>query len=424
MIFLPKRLSVEITTKCNLKCEICPKQSPNYHEPERDMDFEVYKNLLPLFPYLSSIVLNGIGEPLLHEEAERFVALAREKMPENSSIGFQTNALLLNEKRLSSLLQAGLNRICVSMDSLIPIKGLHEPEIGKKALEIIYKAKKDGHKGLKSGIEIVITKYNIHQILPTLIEASKYGIDFVILSHLIPYSQEASKLVCYETSNEEAVRIFKKWLNRLLKKGYTVEDWLELMKKKALPEFYPQDSEPLKIFNSMYEEALEKGITLHFSNLINRDEALINETKRILEEVEILAKKLNLSIQVPRTSPLPHRKCEFFEEKCMFIGVDGEVSPCYFLWHDFTCYIGGLRKAVKRWSFGNIKEKNPLEIYNSTPYRSFGDSVIKYDFPYCYDCNFALCDLMELEDFLYDCFTNPIPCGACLWCGGLFYCMI
>ncbi len=424
MKFLPQRLSVEITTKCNLKCEICPKQSPNYHDPQRDMDFEVYKKLLPVFPYISSIVLNGIGEPLLHEELERFVALAKENMPKESSIGFQTNAVLLDEKRLSGLLKAGLNRICVSMDSLIPIMGLHEPEIGKKALEIIYKAKKDGNKGLKSGIEIVITKYNIYQILPTLIEASKYGIDFVILSHLIPYSPEASKLVCYETSNEEAVRIFKKWLNRLFEKGHTVEDWLEQMRKKALPEFYPQDSEPLKLFKSMYDEASEKGITLHFSNLISRDDALIEEIKKILKEVEILAKKLNLSIQIPRTNPFPRRKCEFIEERCMFIGFDGEVSPCYFLWHDFTCYIGGLRKAVKQWSFGNIKEKNPLEIYNSPQYKSFRDSVLKYDFPYCYDCNFALCDLMELDDFLYDCFTNPIPCGACLWCGGLFYCMI
>ncbi|MEJ5227113.1 radical SAM/SPASM family putative metalloenzyme maturase [Thermodesulfovibrio sp.] len=421
---LPERLSVEITTRCNLHCNICPKQSPNYHQPEMDMDIELFKKLTPIFSNIHSLVLSGIGEPLLHEELESFIALARDKMAENTKIGFQTNGVLLTDYRMKELLKAGLNKICVSIDSIIPINGLHEPEFARRALEVIHRAKRDSKIVLESGIQIVMTKNNLSEIIPTLVTAIDYSIDFVIISHLIPYSKDATNLVVYETNNEDSVKVFKKWLNKLTQKGYKLEDWMEQMKRKAMPEFFPEENEPLKLFKSMYEEAEKKGLTLNMNNLINRDDALITDVQKILKEVSLIARKNNLSIQIPGTNPLPKRRCDFLEEKCMFIGVDGEVSPCYFLWHDFTCYIGGLKKSVKRWSFGNIKEKETALIYNSSEYIDFYESVLKYDFPYCYDCNFALCDLMELEDFVYDCYTNTVPCGACLWCGGLFYCMI
>ncbi|ACI20549.1 MULTISPECIES: radical SAM/SPASM family putative metalloenzyme maturase [Thermodesulfovibrio] len=424
MIGLPEKLSVEITTKCNLHCEICPKQSPNYHHPDSEMDFETFSRLKPLFPYIKSLILNGIGEPLLHPNIENFIALASAYMPEGALIGFQTNGVLLTDEKLKELVKAGLNKICVSIDSLTPVNGLHEPEYGEKALETIYRIKLNNNGKLQSGIETVITRDNLDQIVPTIKEASKYGIDFIILSHLIPYSPLVLNKVAYETNNEESVKIFKKWLTLLEKAGYTINEWLELMKKKALPEFFPEENEAMRLFKGMYDEATEKGLTLHMQNLINRDEKLIKEVNLVLKEVKRLSKKLDISIQIPKTNPAPRRKCDFLEEKCLFIGVDGEVSPCYFLWHSFTCYIAGLKKSVKRWTFGNIKDKDPGYILNSSEYTNFINSVLKYDFPYCYDCNFALCDLMELEDFLYDCYTNDVPCGACLWCGGLFYCMI
>ncbi len=420
----PERLIIETTTRCNLHCAICPKQSPNYHQPEMDMDFETFTKLSPLFPYLKSLVLSGIGEPLLHPSLEDFISYAKQRMPKNASIGFQTNGVLLTQERMNELIKAGLNKICVSIDSLVPVSGLHDPEFAKRALEIVASTRTNGKKPLHSGIEIVITKDNLDQIIPTIIEAAKYNIGFVILSHLIPYSPEATQKVAYETNNKEAVRIFKKWYARLLKKGYSTDDWLEQIKKKALPEFHPKDSEPIRLFKAMYNEAEKKGITLHLNNLIGRDEEVLNGVEKVLKEVANLKQKLNLKIKLPRTNPHPKRNCDFLEEKCMFIGVDGEVSPCYFLWHSFTCYISGLKKSIKRWSFGNLNEKNPIEIFNSKPYQHFMESVLRYDFPYCYDCNFALCDLMELEEFIYDCYTNDVPCGACLWCGGLFYCLI
>jgi len=59
-------------------------------------------------------VLNGIGEPLLHPQLEAFIARARSLLPEGASIGFQTNGMALTDQRAASLVDAGLDRICLS----------------------------------------------------------------------------------------------------------------------------------------------------------------------------------------------------------------------------------------------------------------------------------------------------------------------
>jgi hypothetical protein len=49
--------------------------------------------------------------------------------------------------------------------------------------------------------------------------------------------------------------------------------------------------------------------------------------------------------------------------------------------------------------------------------------VLRYDFPFCYDCNHALCDYVQDGDFTQDCHLNTVPCAACLWCTGVFQCL-
>jgi hypothetical protein len=49
--------------------------------------------------------------------------------------------------------------------------------------------------------------------------------------------------------------------------------------------------------------------------------------------------------------------------------------------------------------------------------------VIGYDYPFCFNCSFALCDYIQGEEFHQDCYVNTEPCGACLWCMGVFHCL-
>jgi hypothetical protein len=49
-------------------------------------------------------------------------------------------------------------------------------------------------------------------------------------------------------------------------------------------------------------------------------------------------------------------------------------------------------KHVKPLSFGNLAERDVLAIWNDAAARAFRENVPRYDYPFCYDCNVALCD--------------------------------
>ena len=69
----PSRLFVETTTRCNLKCRMCVKQTEGNCIAEGDLSPEVFAALEPALPHAEALVLNGIGEPLLHRGLERLV---------------------------------------------------------------------------------------------------------------------------------------------------------------------------------------------------------------------------------------------------------------------------------------------------------------------------------------------------------------
>ncbi len=128
------------------------------------MDSGVFDSLVPLLGGVHTLIFTGIGEPLLHGKLENWLTRARDKMPRGSIRGFQTNGKLLTRDRAFSLVQAGLNKICISVDASDPKLfntlrsggSLTDVESGLAALEWAKKALPDS--GLKIGIEFVLMK--------------------------------------------------------------------------------------------------------------------------------------------------------------------------------------------------------------------------------------------------------------------------
>src|SRR6185369_3770715 len=116
----PSKLFVETTSRCNLNCVMCPKQNWSGSGADGDLEPATFDTLKEAFPHLEALVLNGIGEPLLNPHLERFITQAKQSMPGQGWIGFQSNGLLLNNLRAISLVAAGLDRICLSMDGASP----------------------------------------------------------------------------------------------------------------------------------------------------------------------------------------------------------------------------------------------------------------------------------------------------------------
>ena len=425
----PSKLFVEVTTRCNLRCAMCVKQNTSTGMSEGNISLETFRALEPSFPHLSALILNGVGEPLLYPQLEEFIRRAKKQLPHNAWVGFQTNGVLLNRERALSLVEAGLGRICLSMDAISRDTFRRIREGGEvRDLESAFSAlnaavkSANGHtrRRLDIGIEFVLMRENLFELPQTVRWAAHRGATFALVTQLLPYTKLGTNQAVYDTNTHGAISVYDLWKNRAGLQGLDIRRYFDVFMKH----FKNADEENIfALIEEMKADAGSRGITLHLERLLLRDEEWLKRVEEIFEETLEIGQEEGIEVKLPEVAPRNNRKCEFVEGESAFVSWEGDVHPCYFLWHRYSCYVGGWEKQIKPWSFGNLKERNILDIWNDRNYRSFREGVLRYDFPFCFDCSFALCDYVQGEDFEQDCYVSSVPCGACLWCTGLFHCL-
>jgi putative metalloenzyme radical SAM/SPASM domain maturase len=420
----PSKLFVEVTTKCNLSCGMCVRQNSDGGIREGSMPVEIFDALTPAFPHLEALVLNGIGESLLHPQLEAFIRIAKARMPGGSWVGFQTNGMLLNGRRAESLVNAGLDRICLSMDAVSPesfraIRSGGEMSGVESALSALSGVRK-GRQDFRVGIEFVLMRDNVRELPSALRWAGRRGVEFALVTQLMPYDKSLVHQAAYDTNTAEAIAVFSHWEEKAKREGVDIRRYFDVFMKFSKT---PEEQKILGFVEKMKNDANSRGIALHLERLVRRDEEWFAGLEEVFDEARRVAQEEGIELTLPETAPRNNRKCEFVESDGAFVSWDGDVHPCYFLWHRYQCYVGGLEKQVRPWVFGNLRDKDITEIWNGPLYRDFRENVRRYKFPFCFDCGFALCDYVQGEDFEQDCYIQSVPCGACLWCTGLFQCL-
>jgi len=421
----PSKLFVEVTTNCNLRCGMCVKQSGG-GITEGSMSAETFDALSSSFPYLDALVLNGVGESLLHPHLEAFIRKAKLSLPGSAWVGFQSNGVLLNEDRATSLVDAGLDRICLSVDTVSDdsFRSIREGGEMNKMEAAFAALTRAGNfqkrRDLRIGIEFVLMRDNLTELPAALRWAGRRGASFALVTQLLPYHRGMAGQTAYDTNTAGAIALFERWRAEAEAVGVDIRRYFDIFMK------YAKTGEDLKVLDfieRMKDDAGGQGIALHLERLLRRDEAWFRKVEEVFDEARRVAKEEGIALELPETAPRNTRKCEFVEENGAFVSWDGDVHPCYFLWHRYRCYVGGWEKHVRPWVFGSLQEKDLISIWNDQKYRSFRERVRNYDFPFCFDCSFALCDYVQGEDFEQDCYVESVPCGACLWCTGLFKCL-
>jgi len=275
-------------------------------------------------------------------------------------------------------------------------------------------------KKVRIGIEFVITKNNLHHLIPTLRIAAENGAEFAIVSHLIAYDEGMTSKAAFDRNTDRAVDLYEKTLKDSLKKGIDITRYF---KTKWKFNHTTEEEKIIKAVEYMIAEATKKGIFMNLQSIMNRDSNIQTEIERVFKEAEIAANKLGIELFLPATAPKTSKRCDFIESGSLFISWNGDVHPCHFLWHKYQCYISGWEKFINPVSFGNLKYQDIYEIWNNPEYIKFRDTVSMYDYPLCSNCSFAPCDYIYSEKFEQDCYTNTIPCCDCQWCLGLFQCL-
>jgi len=423
----PSKLFVELTTLCNLQCGMCVKQNGIGGIPEGIMSPETFERLSPVFPHLDSLVLNGIGEPLLHPHLEKFIARARSLLQEHAVVGFQSNGMALNDERAESLVAAGLDRICLSLDtvsddSFRSIRTGGEMKGIERAFASLNRAKSGrGGGGLEIGIEFVLMRDNFAELPEAVRWAGRAGASFAIVTQLLPYHRELVSQTVYDTNTTTAVAIYDQWGKKASQEGLDIRRYLDVFMKVVKT---AEEERIVWFVEQMRHDALSQGVNLHVERLLKRDEEWFAGAARVFDEARRAARDEGVELTLPGMAPRNARKCEFVEGNSAFVSWDGNVHPCYFLWHGYSCYVGGVEKRVKPWVIGSLHNRDIMAIWNDEGSRLFRERVLGYRFPFCFDCGFALCDYAGEADFEQDCYIERVPCGSCLWCTGLFQCLL
>jgi putative metalloenzyme radical SAM/SPASM domain maturase len=422
---LPAKLVLEPTTQCNLQCAMCVKQGAGNHMPQGDMSWQTFERLSPAFPNLQALIFSGLGEPLMHPDLEGFAARAVEDMPPGAWIGLQTNGQLLSQERAMSLARAGVNKVCVSVDSSDP-ETLAKMRVGAQvqsldlALAALGRAKREVKRDLRIGVEVVLMADNL-QSLPRLISwAASGGVDFVLATQMLPYDQAMAPQVLYGGSTDLALEFYERWKHKALEEGIELSQYRKVVfkhKRNATERKF------IAFFNRLREEALALEVPINLPKLLGQDQASAKRAAQIFEQAQEVAREQGLELTLPALFPRAQRYCRFVEEATTFVSWRGQVHPCYFLWHQYSCVLDGRYKFVRPKVFGDLGHDGLQDLWQGEVYSRFRRDVLNYDYPYCINCKVGPCDYLENEEFSSDCYTVEVPCGDCPWPLGLLNCL-
>ncbi|MDD2734021.1 MAG: radical SAM/SPASM family putative metalloenzyme maturase [Desulfuromonadaceae bacterium] len=422
----PTKLFVETTTRCNLGCFMCVKQNRGSEISEGDFSPELFSRLEPALPHIESLVLNGVGEPLLNSHLEPFIRRARTKMSSSGWIGFQSNGLMMTHPRAVSLVAAGVDRVCLSIDAISPEQFKNMREGGEvdeidMALSALRSAKKQCLRPeVKVGIEFVAMKKNIKGLPETLEWSASRGASFAIVTHVLPYGEQHSGEAVYCNISDQALTLYNFWRRRAIKSGVDIQRYSEVRFKYRRTR---QDRAIIAAVDAMKAEAAQKNIMLDLKKLLQVEHQLFDEITDIFGKATEVADKTGLELRLPELALKEQRTCRFVEEGSAFVTWNGDISPCYFLWHRYNCFANGWNQTVKTKIFGNLTHQDIMDIWNTPEFSSFRRNVIAYDYAFCASCGVAPCDYVQAEEFEQDCHVRNVPCGSCLWCTGVFQCL-
>lgn len=365
-----RRLYVEPTNSCNLKCKTCIRYS--WCEKEGFMDINLYKKIIQSaqkIPTFGKVSFWGWGEPLLHPQIVDMIAMAK-------SAGVMTqiisNGMLLTKELTEELLQSGLDSLVISIDS---------PDAGEYArirpgadlnriidsIRSLVNIRDRTLAPMEIGIEFVATRRTVKYLQQMRDFTGSMGADFLFVTNVLPYDESYSEEILYSsTAGYGSGGSGYHWHPRLM-----------------LPRMDNQSSSTGHIVSALQEG--EPLISSQLYSSVNRGRGY----------------------------------CRFVGEGSLAVAWNGEMSPCVALMHDYTCYVLGRKKSIKKYVVGNIKDSSIREIWEQEEFKLFRQRVQRFDFPPCTFC--GTCERTESNE--EDCYYNPFPvCGDCLWAQGVIQC--
>jgi MoaA/NifB/PqqE/SkfB family radical SAM enzyme len=304
----PVCLYLETTNRCNLLCTTCPRTYEQL-EPEADMPWSLFTQIIDQYPNIARVVLHGIGEPMLVKDIAERVAYLKAR---NIYTLFNTNGTVLNEVNGRALIAAGLDELRVSLDAADP--GVYQMVRGK---------------------------------------------DF--FSRIV---ENVRNFTCLQRELNAPKPVVSLWLTGLRETVDQLPSFVRLAHSIGVREVYLQR---LVFFDTpQHENSLARAESALFEHTTEREESLIREAESIAAELGILfsasgATEPGESIKKQRDDA-PWSLCRR-PWSLMYITANGRVLPC--------CIAPFSMKGYSSFTLGDATQSTLREIWNGPEYQRF-----------------------------------------------------
>jgi MoaA/NifB/PqqE/SkfB family radical SAM enzyme len=222
---LPRSIYIEPTSRCNELCQQCPRTLLS-REDDRDLSFANFCTIVDQFPVLDRVVLHGLGEPLLNKELPRMISYLKAR---GTYVLFNSNGILLNEKRGQALIDAGLDEYRLSMDGAT--REMYAKVRGVDAFDKIWRnvqafiQQQKAQDASKPAVSLWFTamRENLPD-LPKLVDlAAEAGVKEIYLQRLVYFEEglAASKQALFRRSSPEELAIVKQCEQLCREQGIT-----------------------------------------------------------------------------------------------------------------------------------------------------------------------------------------------------------
>jgi len=108
----PRVVFIEVTNRCNLLCETCPR-TYFQREPLKSLSFKEFIAIAEQFPQMQRALLHGIGEPLLNRELPEIIKYLKSR---NVEVIINSNGTLLTPEWQKNLIESALDQYRCSID--------------------------------------------------------------------------------------------------------------------------------------------------------------------------------------------------------------------------------------------------------------------------------------------------------------------
>lgn len=198
-----ERLYLELTSKCNLTCEMCYRQT--WQEPDGDMTLDLLRKIArgaESFPGLREVILGGIGEPTFAPIFRQAVQIFAPRY----EVTVTTNGITLDDELINFLMEQGIARIVLSVDSIdtdtfATIRHQSVQILMNNTRKMALRKHQPNHKP-EIAWEFLLMKRTLPYLLNTVKVAAEIGVDKLYISHIQPMSPAMQEEILYPGAPE------------------------------------------------------------------------------------------------------------------------------------------------------------------------------------------------------------------------------